>query len=155
SRDRIARAAQRFQVFGGPDKGQLHLEQAPVLRWPNPTRATTDGATFVWTHKGRPEVMGCIWRHGVFSWSFHSLSERPVRAELDGNAIWEPRSAGVHFQRLENAPRPAKTATGRLTQMRNLARRFRCRMSGKEGEELRLLPQPVYRYSVDDEKLLD
>lgn len=47
----IARTAQRFRLVGPGDR-VLRLEPEPALRWPNPTRATPDGATFVWTGKG-------------------------------------------------------------------------------------------------------
>lgn len=50
----IARTAQRFRLVGPGDR-VLRLEPEPALRWPNPTRATPDGATFVWTGKGGQE----------------------------------------------------------------------------------------------------
>lgn len=157
-RERIVRAAQEFKLFIGPEKLPLEMQKEPAFRWPNPTRETPEGATLVWTLRGRPEAMACVWRNnnGNQSWAIHSLSESPLSAERDGSVIWAPKSAGINLQPLKNAPPPAKTtAATRLTQMRNLARRFRCRLSGKAGEELRLLPQPIYRYAVEDEKLLD
>lgn len=156
TRELIARTAQRFRMVGPGDRA-LRLEPEPALRWPNATRNTPDGATFVWTLDGRPEVIGCIWQHGSLSWALHSLSDRPVRAELDGTLIWEPKSPGVELRPLEGAPRPAKTATGRLSQMRALARRFHCRLDGENGtnvEDLRLLPQPIHRYASDDGQIV-
>ena len=45
--------------------------------------------------------------------------------------------------------RPADSATARLTQMRTLSREFTAIMqAGDQPWELRLLPQPVFRYDV-------
>jgi hypothetical protein len=45
----------------------------------------------------------------------------------------------------------------RLRQMKDLARRFHCRLSGniRENQELRLLPSPIYRYKTDIAHVFD
>jgi hypothetical protein len=41
--------------------------------------------------------------------------------------------------------------------MRGLSRRFKCRLigEGRSAEQLRLLPQPIYRYQVEREHIVD
>ena len=52
---------------------------------------------------------------------------------------------------------PARSASLRLTQMRTLARDFAARTQDSEDLhwELRLLPQPLYRYESTDPSVLD
>src|SRR5689334_2119428 len=63
---------------------ELKLVEKPMMRWD--TDDDWSGDVFVWTHEGRPEVVGCILsgpggetsRH-VFH-EFHLLAERPIPA---------------------------------------------------------------------------
>jgi hypothetical protein len=156
SREAIARVAGGYRLFLGADRIPLKMQQEPVLRWPNPTRKTPEGATFVWTLDGRPEAIGCVWDRGVLSHAFHSLSRSPLVAEYNGQTIWRPEKAGLEFATMANAPEPADSAVKRLAQMRELARRFACRIAGERvREELRLLPRPLYRYQTERSKLID
>jgi hypothetical protein len=156
SRQVIARLAGDYRLFLGPDRIPLEMQKEPVLRWPNPTREVPEGATFVWTLNGRPEAIGCIWNHGVLSHAFHSLSASTLVAEHNGRTIWRPAKAGIELLRFPDAPQPADSATKRLGQMKDLARRFTCRLSGeRDGEELRLLPRPLYRYETNRDDLID
>lgn len=153
----IRSAAERYELFLGSDRRRLAFEREPVLTWPNPTRETPEGATFIWTLDGRPEAIGCIWKHGVLSLAFHSLSTNKLTAQDGSETVWDPQGAGISLASFDDAPPPAESATKRLGQMRGLARRFRCRLtddSGKE-EELRLLPTPLYRYKTDRQDLFD
>jgi hypothetical protein len=154
SREVITRLAGEYRLFLGPDRVPLEMEQ--VLRWPNPRRATPDGATFVWTRDGRPEAIACIWNHGILSHAFHSLSTNTLVAEHNGQTVWHPDKPGIEMARVPNAAPPADSASKRLAQMKEIARRFTCRVgAGSGGEELRLLPRPLYRYKTDQKDLID
>jgi hypothetical protein len=157
SREVIIRIAKGYELFQGAERIPLKMQQEPVLRWPNPTREVPEGATFVWTLDGRPEAIGCVWKHGVLSHAFHSLSSSKLVAEHDGRTIWHPEKAGIEFRNFAKAPRPADSAVKRLSQMKELARRFTCRLASDErtGEQLRLLPQPLYRYKIERKDLVD
>ncbi len=157
AREAIVRIARGYKLFLGPDRRPLEMQQEPVLRWPNPTRETPEGATFIWTLDGRPEAIACIWQHGVLSHAFHSLSASKLVAEHGSQTIWNPAKPGISFQEIPKAPEPADSAVKRLTQMKELARRFSCRIvaDGAKGEELRLLPRPLYRYKTDRPDLFD
>ncbi len=138
------------------DKG-LKMEKAPVLRWPNPTRETPDGATFVWTLDGRPLAIGCVWQDGKrgLGFEFHSLSQSPIQATRGEEVVWKCEKQGITLEPFADTPVPAKTATARAKQMRDLARRFNCRLVGQGKEDLRLLTQPVYVWDRNGDKLPD
>jgi len=157
SRERVTRIAEGYQLFMGDDRVPLSMEREPVLRWPNQTRDTPDGATFIWTLDGRPEVMADVWiRGGVATHAFHSFSRGKLIAVHHGRTIWHPEKSGIEFTEFADAPRPDDSATKRLAQMKGLARRFTCRIAGRrDGEELRLLPRPLYRYQTKPGDLLD
>jgi hypothetical protein len=156
SREAITRAAEGYQLFLGADRTALKMQQEPVLRWPNHTRNTPDGATFVWTLNGRPEAIGCVWDRGVLSHAFHSLSRSKLVAQYNGQTIWRPEKAGIELATFATAPQPADSAVRRLAQMRDLARRFTSRLAGDRGrEDLRLLPRPIYRYKTERAELID
>ncbi|HEY7312825.1 MAG TPA: hypothetical protein VH643_25905 [Gemmataceae bacterium] len=131
----------------------LKLEPAPVLRWPNPTREVPDGATFVWTLDGRPLAIACVWRFRGLGFAFHSLSQQPIQATRGGRLVWKCDQPGMSLERFADSPVPAKTAAARTKQLRDLARRFKCRLVGRGEEDLRLLPRPVYVWDRDGDKL--
>ncbi|HET6879886.1 MAG TPA: hypothetical protein VFI31_07015 [Pirellulales bacterium] len=157
SREKVTRIAEGYQLFLGDDRLPLSMERDPVLRWPNPTRDTAEGSTFLWTLDGRPEAMADVWiRGGVPTHAFHSFSKSKLLAVHNGQTIWHPEKSGIEFTEFADAPRPDDSAAKRLGQMKGLARRFTCRIQGrKDGEDLRLLPRPLYRYQTKRSDLLD
>ena len=151
------RAAAEYTIrpaaVGGGTSAPLMLRPEPVLKWSNPVAGSIHGAIFVWTTDGRPEVIASIYkffepaRHlGV---EFNSLAAGPLTASRDGKDAWHPARAGVEFRPIPDAPAPAGTAAGRLRQMRALAEPFAAAETDEAGvtRDLRLLTQPVYRYS--------
>lgn len=140
---------------------KLVLDPSPLLHWDNPARTAEDGAVFVWLKDGRPEVIGSIFTYKIQTvrrkHEFHSLSTSPLTAEFKGKVAWKPRQAGVQFQQFPDAPVPADNARLRLVQMKALARDFSATIKSLEGEpsELRLLPQPLYRYEPKGGDVLD
>jgi hypothetical protein len=153
SLNKIVRVAESFSLSVA-DKA-LKMEAAPVLRWPNPTRETPDGATFVWTRDGRPLAIACVWRFRGLMFAFHSLSQEPIQATRGGQVVWKCDKRGIILKSFADAPMPAKTAVTRAKQMRDLARRFHCRLVGQQKEELRLLTQPLYVWDRNGDKLPD
>jgi hypothetical protein len=121
------------------------------------------GAVFLWTHKGRPELIGCIGSHQfkpgmsrVFR-EFHSLSLQPLQTvTFGGGRQWTPSKPGIEMAVVDGAPRPADSERLRLTQMRNLAREFDGWMRDRDDvTELRLLPQPIARYQSPQRGVID
>jgi hypothetical protein len=161
SRLALAEARAYDVRLGGQDGERLKLLEQPVLKWSNTYEASVYGSAFVWTRAGRPEVIGCIFKFYTTKVSFdvelHSLATGPLTAVKDGVVVWQPSAAGTSLKPVADAPPPAKTAAGRLVQMRELARNFSADLTAviepKTKHHLRLLPQPLLRYSGDGREL--
>lgn len=144
---------------------RLGLRREPIYRWSNPTRnGGQEGDIFVWLDRGRPEVVASIFSHPRsgraerrLCHELHSLSEAVLVVDRDSPNRWEPKAAGVNLEPVPGAPTPAASATQRTIQIRALAREFSGRSLGDQGQawELRLLPQPLYRYESTNPEVLD
>jgi hypothetical protein len=154
-RDVYRADADRYEFYRDAQRRQaLKLAEKPVMRW-----ATDDdwsGDVFVWTHDGRPEVIGCMLsgpggaKNRLMFHEFHLLAEKAIAAnDLQTRRRWEPKE-GLTPSLITDAPAPARTSGARLTQMRQLSREFTAHMEAAGPWQLRLLPQPLYRYG--DEK---
>ena len=141
------------------DEAKLVAE--PILRWSNPAAGEIHGNVFLWTAEGRPAVVGSLYKwfspHTHMSHEFHSLSESPLEGRFHDAEVWSPRAAGLKFAPLPEAPKPAATAPQRVLQMRRFAKDFAATKKERDGNqsELRLLPQPIYRYSAPKQKVVD
>jgi hypothetical protein len=145
--------ANEYHFFADADhKTELTREPKPVLHWASPN--DWSGDLFVWTHQGRPELIGCILSgpssagKRLFFHEFHALTlgVLPPHSMARGRE-WAPNEVGLKFTDIPGAPLPAETEKSRLVQMRSLARDFvsHTHFDGSEWE-LRLLPQPMHRY---------
>lgn len=144
-----------------PDKPFTLLEP-PVLRWSQPVRGGDDGAVYLWLSDGVPAAIGTMfcWPHQdgdrVVVNEFHSFLTEPLTAARDGQPAWTPETGGIEWKDLAEAPAPASGAAQRLFQMRRLTQRFRGENSddqpGGKNWELRLLPNPLYRYQLPESK---
>jgi hypothetical protein len=143
---KFAADAARFEVvLEAAQPMRLELRKEPVLNW--------DGSAFVWTRSGRPEVIGALWtwtnpKTGLseYGHAFHSLSEHPITAKVDGQVIWTPRKAGLDFRPIEGAPAVAADSRRRLVQLRELAAEFSAVFWKGGRAQLRMLTQPIIRY---------
>ena len=156
--------AQQYEIFLGNERAlALELQPKPVFRWAEPlARNRFNGVIYVWTYQGRPEVVGSIWASGgpapagkrALCHTFHSLASGPLESYRSGESWWTPTKAGVEPQPVPDASPPAKTPAQRLAQMRSAARAFTVLQAVDADEtkevELRLLPQPIYRYQEDN-----
>ncbi len=155
-------------------KRRLELAATPVLQYSNPVRPTDQhGAIYIWTLDGRPEVIGSIWSSQdakdpgmrVVTHEFQSLSldsivsRHPERSGSKGPIPdWKTSAAGIQLQILPAAAAAAKTAPGRLSQMKRLAEEFSAQITDSDIEsesELRLLTKPLVRYASESAKVLD
>jgi hypothetical protein len=152
------KAAEAYKVTTGEAGGNaLQLEPKSLLSWSNPVAGSFHGSVFIWTAKGRPEVVASIYKKYVplplhLGIEFHSLIVGPATAERDGHAEWSPARGGVKFQPVPGAPAPTDTPARRLRQMRAIAAEFSATKTDRNaiGRPLRLLTQPVYRYEITD-----
>jgi hypothetical protein len=148
------KAAEAYKVTTGEaGENALQLEPRALLHWSNPVTGSFHGSVFLWTAKGRPEVVASIYKKYVppphhLGIEFHSLIEGPAKAERDGNVDWSPARGGVTFRPVPDAPVVADTPARRLRQIRALAAEFSATKTDRNAvsRPLRLLTQPVYRH---------
>jgi hypothetical protein len=144
-------------------KERVELKREPVYVWTNPVRqGGQDGAVFVWTCRGRAEVLGSFFsvveagKRKLYH-EFHSLSLSVLDVSRAGSNTWIPEAPGIELTPFTGAPAPASSAPRRLAQMRALTHDFSASTKDHEDRawELRLLPQPFYRYQSTDPDVLD
>jgi hypothetical protein len=160
SLERLLNVAEGYTITIGSGDGQrLELVKAPVLRYSDPVTSISDGIVLVWTKNGRPEaVMALHPGSKDRTWiEFQSLSLSPLYAASTEQPDWSPRNAGIVFKPMVGATQPEDGAPERLSQMRKMLRAFSASVSDdKNGrQELRLLSQPVFRYSQVDRGIID
>ncbi len=144
----------------GDDGTAYQLVTEPLLRWDNPVSKVPDGTIFLWQDKhGRPAAIVQVFIAGgtkdLWLHEFQSLRSTPFEVKLGAASIWNPRRGGVELKPLEGAPVPAGTKPGRLSQMRQLAKRFAAQDEFEDNGrwELRLLATPLHRYDAHAEVL--
>jgi hypothetical protein len=153
SAERVASLAARYEFFADQDrKIKFERHAKPLLTYSNPIRGDVLGNVFVWTHLGRPEMIGAIFdfrSEDKFDSEFHSLSQHAVVATRDGRPFWNPERPGIEFRPVPSAPQPADSASARARQMRELIRGFSVdRDHPEQGQgPLRMLTQPIFRYA--------
>jgi hypothetical protein len=149
-------------------RDKLELRPKPVYVWTNPLRAGgQDGAVFVWTCQGRAEVLATFF-------SYPATGQRRIQHELQSLATtvldvsrqgppgsrgqtWTPNVPGITFAAIPAVAAPASSPAQRLVQIRALARGFSgtTEDQNKNRWELRMLPQPLFRYESTDPDVLD
>jgi hypothetical protein len=161
-----AHEAESYTIYRDASRKEpLELQHEPVYIWTNLVREGEQyGSVFVWTYRGRAEAIGTFFSFppkGTRSLchEFHSLSLTVLDvvhpAKQAGS--WVPEAPGIELTALPVAPKPGRTTPQRLVQMRALSRDFSATTrDAKERQwELRLLPQPLYRYESTDPNVLD
>lgn len=156
-------AAAEYTLLPSAESKPLKLVEKPIYQWARSgPHDGNNGAIYVWTNQGCAEAVACFWRapdgDGKVSIAheLHSLSPRVLVSQRDGLHDWKP-TAGLLRRPVPDAAVPAATARARLQQMRAIGRIFAARSvsSGGERTELRLLPQPLYRYDSTSPDVID
>lgn len=153
-------AAAEYEIRVADEDKPLALRREPVLRWSNPARGEVHGNVFLWTRDGRPLVVGSLFKwfspHTHMSHEFQSLAEKPLRASFHRAPVWKTSEAGLRFMDVPGATAPAAGEAQRFLQLKQLAKDFAASKKEREGEqeELRLLPQPIHRYSAPKQGIL-
>lgn len=151
---RLAQAAAAEYDIALAGGERLELVREPVLRWSNPVVGEIHGNVYLWVRDGRPLVVASLHKwfspKTVFEHEFQSLAEGPLRATFHGAPAWETSGPGLHFADLPGAGAPAGTEAQRLFQMKQFVKEFAVTKKAYDGteSELRLLAQPVARYAV-------
>lgn len=164
-KERAAELSLERDPAGGAGSGKepLRLTAEPVLRYSNAEReiGSLDGITFLFVEGERPiaAVSLSVRRNGFQVYhELTSLVKEPLVCRRGEAAVWSPKTGGLLSQAIADAPLPAEGKPQRLAQMRSLSRRFTAscfNARNEEPSELRLLTQPLYRYSDPAKGVLD
>jgi len=153
----MKRALSRYTVHVGERKEPATVGD-PCLRWTNPIGGGAAGIVAVYAYKGgRPAALGQLFLNDEKQWvnEFTIIVESDVTIKRSGQQVWKPLEYVCKFSDLPRSPLPANKPALRLAQMRAIARDFSVMSHFRENKhDLRLLPQPIYRYS-EREKILD
>jgi hypothetical protein len=152
-------------------KSALTFATKPLLRYSDPTRGSTEANVLldasVWRlgESGRPtalvtlEIYRSSGKESLLSYEFASLTEAKfsLHHKQHDKVAWQATGSAVTMAPLTSAPQPARSAGGRLSQMRQLARQFAVREKLRDGTalECRLLAQPIDRYASSDGTIAD
>ena len=153
--------AKKYEFFADPQHKQpLVLVTEPIFSWTS--LKDYSGDVFVWTKDGLPILVGCMLsassgpnRRNMIH-EFHLVGESPTPpVDLPSRQRWQP-VRGLARTAIDGGPVPAPTAAGRLAQLRQLSRAFAIHMEAVNGNwELRLLPQPLFRYGTEAQEVID
>jgi hypothetical protein len=130
--------------------------ERPLFKYADSTRIIAEGAIWAWGNAGRPIAMAKCWKNanGTQTCAFSLTSDKQVIAYGPQSKTWRPETTQIEPVELVGAPPPDPKDAVRLRQFKEQARRFTAHEfwnPENDRYELRLLPQPVYRYR--DEKL--
>jgi hypothetical protein len=152
-------ALARYTVQVGEGKEPAKVAD-PCLRWTNPIGTAADGIIAVYAYNGgRPAAVGQFFLNAQKRWvnEFTIIPQSDVTILRSGRLFWKPSEYVCKFTDLPRSPIPVANPVLRLAKMRAIAADFSVidYFGSKEVKQnLRLLPQPVYRYA-EEGKILD
>src|SRR5262245_26513833 len=135
----------------------------PILRYSDDTRATYESSLWIWSAGGRPSAVLAVEYYpkyvGGARWLYEiaSLSTQRIAARREPDLRWTAKEPGLDLREFQGADAAAEKAARRLTQMKELCRRFTAHERGSlDGRiELRPLSSPLFRYAQADADILD
>ncbi|MEZ6129486.1 MAG: hypothetical protein R3C59_12455 [Planctomycetaceae bacterium] len=156
----FAETAQALAFITLTDAQPFTLQQEPLMKFAS--EGTTFGSVYVWHDADqRLAMIGTIGSLPIQNVNvefveLHLLKPaaiQPVPFTGFPAKTWTPEIEDLTLRPLSNAPAVAAAERSRLTQMRNLARQFAAEMTHDgRTNQLRLLPQPLYRYADSTQK---
>ena len=153
---------QQFSVRprGDEEDVDLALREEPIMRYNDAARGLVDSLVCRLGETGRPKALVTVelrlqQDRYMASYEFLALETPAIRARFR-QLNWEPPQGVADFRPILDGPVPAANARTRLTQMKQLARRFSAHQT-LEGmaNRLRMLPQPIDRYQPSDDEHAD
>jgi hypothetical protein len=134
------------------------LNPNPVFRYDDQPRRFIDATMWVWSVEGRPVAFQKVEAkyHVVtdkpeWGYCFGSVSPELLSVEWPGGRNFRSTEPGIIFRRIDNAPQVAPNGVAQRRQLRDLARRFSCRIvtdpRNNVTQETRLLTRPLVEYA--------
>lgn len=125
----------------------------PIFRYTDPARQYVAAAVWKLGEEGRPRAIITTELHRQYYgkprivYEYLSLSSTKFTA-IGGDMRWAPEGTTLEFKPVPGTQAPDETPQRRLLQLRAIAKRFGGEeLVGNEKCELRLLPQPIDRYT--------
>jgi hypothetical protein len=163
-RERV-KAIRVASLVGDRASKELKLNPDPILSYNDQPRAILNATLWSWSDGGRPVAIIKLEKYRKdkahpYEWldNLTSFSTGLVRAEWQHGVTWQARRPALTLKTFPNGPKPAKFEAARLSQMKRLARRFKCSMyipATKQRDEMRLLTTQLLRYSDADAGIID
>jgi hypothetical protein len=152
--------AQQLELRLARSDDLQELIDHPLLTYGDSARANTNGTLWAWGTKGRPLAMMELYQPANGDRWVHAItltSTSTVALKITPALKWSPEKTQVAAIKIAGDP-PAAKEGQRLRQIKELARRFAAHEFWDPDNsrfELRLLVQPVHRYSDPDRELQD
>jgi hypothetical protein len=152
----------RFELRGVGGDDVIDLIERPLLAFGDSARTHDNGTLWAWGTVGRPVAFmelfqgantGARWVHAVTL-----TSSRQVVLVTPESGRWEPAQTPFASTPIPDAPPPAAKEPARLRELKELARQFTAHEFWDPDNsrfELRLLVQPVHRYSQPEAEIQD
>ena len=125
----------------------------PIFRYTDPARNYVAAAVWKLGDNARPkaivttELNRQFFGRSIISYEYLSLTQTRFTATAD-DVNWAPKDSVLTFKPVPGAETPDESPKRRMLQLRSIAKRFGGNEEvEKETCELRLLPQPVDRYT--------
>lgn len=151
--DFYERVARHYSIKLKNSGKELEVTPEPVFSYQYPEQFyRTHGSIFIWSHQGRPQVVGCIRsqleRSGVRTLVHEllTLSSRPLIGQWRESIRWIPGKSPIEFKPIPGAEHPASTPAARLAQRGFLIQQFDGTSHRETERPLTPFPQPLYEY---------
>jgi hypothetical protein len=150
---------EQFRFSGGGADFPNAVHDVPLFRYDDETRGYCDGTVWKLGATGRPKAIITAELHPRYGgtprivYDFLSLNPGGFRMRYEGGGSWSPSNSALQFRAIKGAKLPATTPAKRLSQLKLLAGEFSATQLIEEEldhpvkVDLRLLPQPIDRYT--------
>ena len=136
--------------------------EKPLLHFTDADRGIFDGTLWAYGREGRPVAILEMYcgreAHPRYRHATTGSCDRPLKLIGAPGILWTPRESAVTWAALKADAPPAVEPASRLRQIKALSKRFNVFQifePTKQREELRLLVQPLHRYSDKPEMVVD
>jgi len=160
-----ARAVEtEISVIRNGESQRAEMQETPVFRYDDQPRRILDGTLWAWGQSGRPVALCKVedymskGENRLWVQCLTSLSSERISAKWKDGREWSATKPGLEMKELPERLPPHGNPRLRLTQFRQMARRFSATLSdprNDDRQEMRLLPQPVCRYNDRESGLVD
>lgn len=141
---------------------QFIFIEEPLLHYNDLSRSIFDAGVWRLGKTGRPTALLTLEIYSrqpgtyILNYEFLSLKQAEFALSSAYGPGWQTNRTDLKMAVVPNSDKPSQRMPVRLTQMRRLARRFAVsELIGKEVTTCRLMPQPLDRYSAENDGITD